>query len=168
MWLVTRRDETGNGVWAWREKHHADQEPGKSSLCFDLHSVQRRNCLVSGTLSFPLIQSLRSISPSAQLQKSWCCQNTRFPAAEVHGTLHFIEAPYISSLWSSESGTPSPSPVMSTLLSRDILLEQTAPSLCSRRFISLPTVPWWFRPFSPSALDTSRASPVHPSRNCLW
>ena len=50
-------------------------------------------------------------------------------------------APYISSLWSSESGTPSPFPVISTMLSRDILLEQTVPSHCSRRIITLSLVP---------------------------
>ena len=63
----------------------------ESRLCVaDLDAVQRRTSLVSGTLSFPLIQLLGSIHSSAQLQKYWCCEITRFPAAVVHGTLHFL------------------------------------------------------------------------------
>ena len=33
-WLVTRRDEMGEGVWGWREKGHVNQEPRRSCSCW--------------------------------------------------------------------------------------------------------------------------------------
>ena len=161
MWLVTRRDEMGNGVWVWREKDRVDQEQGKSSLCCWPWFCAEKNlsCLRDSFLpTDPIVRKYPFFSSIAEVLvlSDYTCPCSC-------GPWHLTFPPY-----EAQSGTPPPSPVMSALLSRDIHLEQTAPSHCSRRFITLPLVLWWFRPFSPSALDTSTASPVHPSWNCLW
>ena len=126
----------------------------------DLDAVQRRTCLVSGTLSFPLIQSLRTIHPSAQLQKCCCCEITRFPATVVHGTLHVLSMKLRD--WNSGSHS-----VMNEMLSRDVFLDQTAPSHCSMRIRTLSPDPWLLSPFSPPPLDTSRTSLFTPSLSLM-
>ena len=73
-------------------------------------------------------------------------------------------ASYSFSLWGSESGTQAPFFVMNTMFSRDISLDQTAPSPTVRWPRTLSPVPWWSSPFSPSPLQTSSMSPFNLSQ----
>lgn len=107
-------------------------------------------------LWFPVIQRSRSIHPSAQLHKCWCCQNSHFFSAVAHGFLPFLSMKLRD--WNSGSH-----PVMNEMLSGDVFLDQTAPSHCSMRIRTLSPDPWLLSPFSPSPLDTSRTSLFTPS-----
>ena len=111
-------------------------------------------------LWFPVTQRSRSVSPSAQLQKCWCYQNTHFSSVVAHGFLRFLSMKLRH--WNSGSH-----PVMNEMLSRDVFLDQTAPSHCSMRIRTLSPDPWLLSPFSPPPLDTSRTSIFTPSLSLM-
>ena len=83
-------------------------------------------------------------------------QNTHFPSVVAHGFLRFLSMKLRD--WNSGSR-----PVMNEMLSRDVFLDQTAPSHRSMRIRTLCPDPWLLSPFSSSPLDTSRASLFTPS-----
>ena len=70
------------------------------------------------------------------------------------------------SLWSSVSGTQAPFPGMNKMFSGDIFPDHAVPFHYSRRSKTLSQdglVLFFLLP-----VDTSRASPLNPSHECLW
>ena len=155
MWLVTSRVEMGNGVWVWREKDHVDQELGKSSLCCwpwccaekDLSGL--RDSFLS---TDPIVKNYPSFSSIAEVLLLW---DYTFPrnCGPWHLTCPLYEAQRVEhkllSLWWIQCSLGT------TFLTR------ISPPTAAKGSISLSPVPWWFSPFSPSALDTSRASVIN-------
>ena len=113
-------------------------------------------------LWFIVIQSLRNINPSAQLQKGSCCQNTLFPSVVACGILtlslyeaQWVERKHLSWWWIQYS-------LETTFLTR------LSPPTAARGSVTLSPVPWWFSLFSPSPFNTSRTSLCTHPQNCLW
>ena len=78
----------------------------------------------------------------------------------AHGFLPFLSVKLRD--WNSAS-----LPIMNAMLSKDIFLDHTAPSHCSKSMITLTPDPWLLSPFSPPSLDTSRTSLFTPSLSLM-
>ena len=89
-----------------------------------------------------VIQSLSKIRPSVQLQKSRCCQNKHLSCRGPWRVTFSMKL---------REGNPSSFPVMNEMLSRDIVLDQPAPSHDSKR-VHHP-VTGWLSPLSPSPME---------------
>ena len=113
-------------------------------------------------LWFVVIQLLRNINSSVQLQKGSCCQNTLFPSFVAHCILTLslyeaqrVEHKLLSLQWIQCSlGT--------TFLTR------LSPPTTGRGSRTLSPFTRWPSPSPSSPLDTSRTSLVNLHQNCLW
>ena len=86
-----RREWQPTPVALTRESHGQRSLVGYSPwACREGHDWGLNHWTATLLLWFLVIQPLRSISPSGDSHKSWCCQNTRVSSVVAHGILPFL------------------------------------------------------------------------------
>ena len=99
-------------------------------------------------LWFPMIQRLRNNQFFSSIAEVLVLSEYTYFSVVAHCFLPFLSVKLRD--WNTAS-----LPVINEMLSRDIFLDHTAPSHCSKRMITLTPDPWLLSPFSPPSLDTS-------------
>ena len=88
--------------------------------------------------------------------------------SEYWSILSWPMASSIFSAWRSEGGTQASFPVMNRWFPGTLFWSRPSHPTAGRGSITMSRNLWWFRPFLPSPLDTTRTSPFTPPKNCLW